>query len=157
MRVYDRMQRQQVKWLLFGLAIVLTLNTLYRGLENLVPGFSSPDSLYQLADGTVTALLFVAIPLAIGVAILRHRLWDIDLIINRTLVYGSLTLSLALVYLGLVVVLQSLVRVLTGAVGQQPLVIVASTLVITYWPWCRRPCSLPMPRYGCASPLGCKI
>jgi hypothetical protein len=96
MRVYDRMQRQQVKWLLFGLAIVLTLNTLYRGLENLVPGFSSPDSLYQLADGTVTALLFVAIPLAIGVAILRHRLWDIDLIINRTLVYGSLTLSLAL-------------------------------------------------------------
>jgi hypothetical protein len=83
-----------------------------------------------LADGTVTALHFVAIPLAIGVAILRHRLWDIDLIINRTLVYGSLTLSLALVYFGLVVVLQSLVQALTGVAGQQPLVIVACTLVI---------------------------
>jgi hypothetical protein len=129
-RVYDRGERQQVKWLLFGLAIVLTLNTLYRGVENLVPGFSNPDSLYQLADGTVTALLFVAIPLAIGVAILRHRLWDIDLIINRTLVYGTLTLSLALVYFGLVVVLQSLVGALTGTAGQQPLAIVASTLVI---------------------------
>jgi hypothetical protein len=129
-RVYDRGERQQVKWLLFGLAIVLIVNTLYRGVENLVPGWSRPDSLYQLADGTVAGLLFVTIPLCVGIAILRYRLWDIDLLINRTLVYGTLTVILALIYFGLVLGLDSLVRLVTGTISDQPLILVASTLVI---------------------------
>ncbi len=115
-RVYDRVERQQVKWLLFGLAIFLTLNTLYRGVENLVPGWSRPDSLYQLADGTVTALLFVTIPLAIGVAILRHRLFDIDLIINRTLVYGTLTACVIGMYVLVVGYFSALFRTGNNAV-----------------------------------------
>ncbi len=109
-RVYDRLQRQQVKWLLFGLAIFLILNTLYRSAENLVPGWSRADSVYRLADGTVTALLFVTIPFAIGVAILRSRLFDIDLIINRTLVYGSLSASVIGMYVLVVVYLGTLLR-----------------------------------------------
>jgi hypothetical protein len=68
------------------------------------------------------------IPLAIGVAILRYRLYDIDVIINRALVYGMLTGILALVYFGGVVALQSLFRSLTGQGWQ--LAVVASTLVI---------------------------
>src|SRR5205823_8397212 len=70
------------------------------------------------------------LPLSIGIAILRYRLWDIDRVINRTLVYGTLTAILALIYFGCVVLLQHLVNGVTGQVGQSPLVIVASTLAI---------------------------
>jgi hypothetical protein len=65
---------------------------------------------------------------AFGVAILRHRLYDIDVIINRTLVYGALTVTLVVVYVGSVVSLQSVFRALNG--GSSQLVIVASTLGI---------------------------
>ena len=65
---------------------------------------------------------------SVGIAILRYRLYDIDIIINRTLVYGTLTMSLALVYFGGVLSLQGLLRALTGQGSQ--LAIVASTLAI---------------------------
>ena len=61
---------------------------------------------------------------------MRYRLYDIDLLINRTLVYGTLTVLLALIYVGLVIGLGSLVRLLTGQLGQSPAVIVISTLAI---------------------------
>jgi small basic protein len=61
---------------------------------------------------------------------LRYRLWDIDVLINGTLVYGTLTVLLALIYVGLVIGLQALVRLFTGQVSQSPVVIVASTLAI---------------------------
>jgi hypothetical protein len=84
-------------------------------------------SLIELAVGTGLALL---VPFSIGLAILRSRLWDIDILINRTLVYGILTGILALIYFGCVVLLQHLVNGVTGQVGQSPLVIVGSTLAI---------------------------
>jgi hypothetical protein len=70
------------------------------------------------------------IPLSIGFSILRYRLYDIDLLINRTLVYGTLTVLLALIYFGCVFALQNLVRGITGQVGQSQLIIVGSTLAI---------------------------
>jgi hypothetical protein len=70
----------------------------------------------------------ITLPAAIGIAILRYRLYDIDLLINRTLVYASLTATLALVYVGSVVALQALLRVLTGQ--ESTLAVVASTLAI---------------------------
>jgi hypothetical protein len=75
-------------------------------------------------------IVIPAIPIAIGIAILRYRLYDIDLLINRTLVYGSLTLMLALVYFGGVTATQAVFTALTRQEEQPQLAIVVSTLVI---------------------------
>jgi hypothetical protein len=76
----------------------------------------------------VMLLSFAAIPVAIGFAVLRYRLYDIDVVINRTLVYGSLTVALVALYFGGIVVLQRLFVLLTGQ--QSTLAVVASTLLI---------------------------
>jgi hypothetical protein len=73
-------------------------------------------------------LALLGLPIFTGIAIARHRLYDVDLLINRTLVYGSLTAMLALVYVGGVVGLQAALRVLTGQ--ESSLAVVASTLAI---------------------------
>ena len=96
----------------------------------LVPGLSAPDSWYQLLGVLPWLLIWVLLLLSMSVAILRYRLWDIDVIINRTLVYGSLTILLVGLYVGLILALQAMVRAVTGSISQQPLVLVASTLVI---------------------------
>jgi len=70
------------------------------------------------------------VPLSLDIAVLRYRLYDIDVVINRTLVYGSLTVMLGLVYFGSVASLQYAFRLLTGHGQQQQLVIVVSTLAI---------------------------
>jgi hypothetical protein len=108
-------ERQQIRWPAYamGLAVAFLLVQ-----ERLPPLLREPLSLLALGG------LWVAI----GIAILRHRLYDIDLIINRTLVYGALTGLLVLIYFGGVVVLQGLFRPLTGQ--DSDLAIVASTLAI---------------------------
>ncbi|MBA4115489.1 MAG: GAF domain-containing sensor histidine kinase, partial [Rubrobacter sp.] len=97
-RVSDAPQRQQTKWVLFG--FVLGVSTIViEGLATVVfPQFNAPDSRFWLLEGTWVALLFTPIPLSIGIAILRYRLWDIDPIINRTLVYGALTVAIVAIY-----------------------------------------------------------
>jgi hypothetical protein len=127
------MERQQLKWVAFTavlagsflvgqqlawLAAILVANSF--GGE--LPGLNR--SLENLLNVTFNVCLYAGV----GIAILRYRLYDIDIIINRTLVYGSLTVSLALVYLGGVISLQGLLRALTGQGSQ--LAIVASTLAI---------------------------
>ena len=129
-RVFSFAQRQQAKWLIFGLAGLIVLTILYDLIGSLIPGLGAPDSFYQLANGTFTFVFFMFIPLSVAIAILRSRLWDIDVIIRRTLVYGILTVILTGVYLGLVIGLEALVRLLTGQVSQSPVIIVASTLAI---------------------------
>jgi hypothetical protein len=71
-----------------------------------------------------------AIPVAVGIAMLRYRLYDVDVVINRTLVYGSLTVLLVVVYLGVVTATQAVFHTLTGQERLPQLAIVASTLVI---------------------------
>jgi hypothetical protein len=78
----------------------------------------------------LTTVTFLGLYAALGVAILRYRLYAIDVIINRTLVYGSLTGTLALIYLGGVVTTQDLFRALTSQEQQPQLAIVISTLAI---------------------------
>jgi hypothetical protein len=133
-RVSSPLERQQTKWVVFVLAVFVTLGFGGEVPALIFPPLADPNSpsgpLYQLAVSTIISCLGFLIPLSFGFAMLRYRLWDIDLIINRTLVYGTLTASLALVYVGLVIGLQSLVHLLTGTLSEQPLVIVASTLAM---------------------------
>jgi hypothetical protein len=130
LRIYNPVQRQQNKWLVYALSVYVVVVVLFLAIGGLVPAFSQPDSPYRLARATMTILFFTLIPLSIGIAILRYRLWDIDVIINRTLVYGTLTTLLALVYAGLVIALQFLLHGLTGQAAENPLAVVASTLAI---------------------------
>ena len=126
--------RQQIKWIAFAASLVALTY-----LIAIVASFIHPSEELWLAAGVplwldlieYAALLSItSVPIAIGFAVLKHRLYDIDIIINRTLVYGSLTGALALVYFGGVTVTQALFRNITGQEQLPQLVIVASTLVI---------------------------
>ena len=115
-----RVERQQLKWIVYtgalaagGFALTLFLSG---ALAN--------------AIFVIAFLAFIGIPVAAGVAILRYRLYEIDILINRTLVYGALTAMLALVYFGGVAATQAIFRALTGQEEQPQLAIVVSTLVI---------------------------
>ncbi len=130
LRVYNPVQRQQTKWLVYAFSVIVVLLVLHLAIAGLVPAFNQPDSPDRLTRATMTIIFFLLIPLSIGIAILRYRLWDIDVIINRTLVYGTLTALLALIYAGLVIGLQFLLHGLTGQAAENPLAVVASTLVI---------------------------
>jgi len=111
-------QRQQLKWLVYATSVVV------------IGGLGAV--LFPLPLGDVFWLVmligFAGMPVAMGMAILRYRLYDIDVVINRTLVYGFLSVMLAATYYGSVAVLQGVFRALTG--GQSTLAIVASTLAI---------------------------
>jgi hypothetical protein len=133
LRVANAVQRQQIKWMVFGFSSSLSLILLVVLVKAIFPWLARPDAgglLYELTVDVLGTLLFLPIPLSIGLAILRSRLWEIDVIINRTLVYGSLTVLLVALYVGLILALQTLVHVVTGSFSEQPLVVVASTLVI---------------------------
>src|SRR5215213_7257688 len=128
-RVSSPAQRQQTKWVVFGTTLgVAGTFPLQLPVDLSLVGGDTPLTLLFLKAGF--ALSFMLIPLSIGVAVLRSHLFDIDVVINRTLVYGSLTAMLALVYFGGVTVTQALLRTLTGQEKLPQLVIVASTLVI---------------------------
>jgi hypothetical protein len=130
LRVSTPSQRQQTKWVVFGITVLIIYFIMLFILGTLNPDFTQAKSLGSLFAESSYFLAVIIVPLSIAFSILRYRLWDIDLLINRTLVYGTLTAILALVYFGCVVLLQHLVNGVTGQVGQTPLVIVASTLAI---------------------------
>jgi hypothetical protein len=114
-------ERQQIKWLAFA-AVVIPVWFLTNA-----PIQAAAPNLFRVVD----ALIFSAmIPLAAGIAILRYHLYEIDIIINRTLVYGSLTGTLALIYFGVVTATQTLFRNITGQQELPQLAVVASTLII---------------------------
>ncbi|MGZ3623422.1 MAG: hypothetical protein ACXVDN_02340 [Ktedonobacteraceae bacterium] len=123
-------ERQQTKWIILGIAATFIYFIVLDILTTLNPELTQARSLGFLFAEASYFLAFIIVPLAIAFSILRYRLWDIDLLINRTLVYTTLTAILALIYFGCVVLLQHLVNGVTGQVGQSPLVIVASTLAI---------------------------
>jgi hypothetical protein len=135
--VADPIQRQQIKWGLLG---ILGLVGLQGGLW-VIFGYTLPQTLpalqatsggtllYQFVRNEAMAVSALLLPIGLGVAVLRYRLWDIDVIVRRTLIYSVLTAVLALTYLGSVLVLENLFRALTGQ-GQNSLVVVLSTLAI---------------------------
>jgi hypothetical protein len=109
-------EREQMKWFVYAAALLL-----------LAP---ASDSLPDFVSNVLFGLVLIALPTAIGIAVLRYRLYDIDFLINRTLVYGSLTAALVLVYVGGVTATQAIFRTLTGQEEQPQLGVVVSTLVI---------------------------
>ena len=127
-RISGPAQRQQTKWVIFGISIVFGGFLVLVALQGVFAGFDPTGVLGGLFTQTMITVLFLMIPLSIGVAILRSRLFDIDVLINRTLVYGTLTAILIFTYLVIVVSVQYVIRTLTGQESQ--LAIVASTLVI---------------------------
>jgi hypothetical protein len=129
-RVSGPLQRQQTKSVVFG-TVVAMVGTIGFGL----PLYASPTAAqygepYALVFEAAISASLLLIPLSIGVAIVRNRLWAIDIVINRTLVYGALTASLVLVYFGGVAATQAIFHALTGQEDQPQLAIVVSTLVI---------------------------
>jgi len=106
------------------------LGVLYYFPPLLFPSLRAPDSLYFLLFKPIFITVFLFAPLCFGIAILRYRLWDIDVLINRTLVYGALTVSLTGVYVSLIIGLSALLR---GIISQDNSVaIVLSTLAIYF-------------------------
>jgi hypothetical protein len=115
-------ERQQMKWLTYAATANFAMGLLVMSLPAASAWYRAVDSLSNL--------VLAGLPVAVGIAILRYRLYDIDRIINRTLVYGSLTLMLALIYFGGVATTQAIFQALTGQQKLPQLVVVASTLVI---------------------------
>jgi hypothetical protein len=126
--------RQQIKWVAFVAS--------FSGITYLIAMFSQLAELTVSEGGvprfpwwaevlfSVAVLGFAGVPVAIGFAVLKYRLYDIDIIINRALVYGSLTVTLLAVYFGGVATMQVALRALTGQTEQPQLAVVVSTLVI---------------------------
>ncbi len=107
-------ERQQMKWFAYALVPMLLIPT-----DGFLPGIISSMAL---------SVVLIGLPTAIGIAVLRYRLYEIDLLINRTLVYGTLTITLVALYFGAIVLMQRIFILLTGQ--QSTLAVVASTLAI---------------------------
>ena len=118
-------EREQIKWLLYACAVFLVVF-----VGGFISGLGGTASFGGYIWGVFFGLSVITLPAAIGIAILRYRLYDIDVVINRTLVYGSLTGILALVYFGGVTATQAVLQAFTGQEELPQLAIVASTLAI---------------------------
>jgi hypothetical protein len=126
-RVSTYVQRQQTKWIVLGLTAAIGIVLVFLGVFVVIPSLGN-SLLFNEAWNFIIPGAFLLISLSFGFSILRYRLYDIDVLINRTLVYGTLTVLLGLVYFGLIFALQFLLR---GIISQNNSVaIVVSTLAI---------------------------
>ena len=137
-RISTPTERQQTKWVIASLAGVILLQIGVNLPFLFFPSLRPPGSLYQLVHDMLDLLVALLIPLSIAIAMLRYRLWEVDILISRALVYGSLSGMLALIYFGCVVGLQGLLQGFSGQ--SSPVAIVISTLVVAalFQPFRRR-------------------
>ncbi|MBI3913357.1 MAG: hypothetical protein HY327_04120 [Chloroflexi bacterium] len=129
-RISDAVQRQQTKWVVFGFSSAIALMVVWLfSLANFPANQPSPARVTaMLIVAPTITLLGLLLPLSIAISIMRYRLWDIDLLIRRTLIYSALTAILAVFYFGTVVLLQQIFRALTGQSSE--LAVIVSTLAI---------------------------
>lgn len=128
--VSNPLQRQQTKWVIWGTSIAIIIAMAFDLPQVFIAGLVQQNIVYQLLNAPADALALFLASFSIGMAVLRSRLWEIDRLINRTIVYSLLTVLLALFYLGLIIMLQTLVSPFGGQVLQSPIMIVLSTLAI---------------------------
>jgi hypothetical protein len=137
-RVSGPLQRQQTKVVVFGVAVA---GGGYLGVflsQVVLMPFLQRNVLANLAFATAMYAVLLLLPLSLGVAILRYRLWDVDVLINRTLVYGTLTATLGALYLGSIVGLIALLRGFTGERSTVAIVIATLVIVALFQPLRRR-------------------
>lgn len=120
-------QRQQTKWVVLGFVVSLAANQAFWIISPIHP---LNATLFGPIAYLIYQLFLLLVPISFFIAIQRYRLYDIDRIINRTLVYGSLTVVLAFVYFGSIILAQAIVHSLTGQSDEPPVALVASTLLI---------------------------
>jgi serine phosphatase RsbU (regulator of sigma subunit) len=132
--ISDTSQRQQTKWFVLGTVLGFTGFFLYHLPLVLFPQVFGPPGIYRLQHifwGIPIYHLFIlTLPVCISISVTRHRLWDIDHLINRTLIAGALTITLVVVYAASVMILTQFFLLLTGR-GQDTIVIALSTLAIS--------------------------
>ena len=123
-------EREQIKWIAFAASVVglLYLITMVSSFTSSVAWGAAGTPLWLGLLQRAALVSFTAVPIAVGFAVLKYRLYDVDILINRTLVYGSVTVTLVALYFGGIVVLQRIFVILTGQ--QSTLAVVVSTLVI---------------------------
>ena len=130
-RIATPTQQQQMKWALFGLGVTLLGTVVFESIRIALSGTPTTrgEAFYHLfLDEPQWRVVYLVLPITVGIAILRDRLWDIDLIIRRTLIYSALTAILAGVYFGGVTLLQAIFTNVTGS--DSTLAVVISTLAI---------------------------
>lgn len=131
-RILTYREREQTKWVIFGFAVALGGFV----ASSIAVHIVLPEAVAQstvvnvLLTGTIANAFLLLIPISIAIAVLRTRLYDIDIIINKALVYGTLTGSLGALYAGMILAMASLAGALTGRATYQPLALVISTLAI---------------------------
>jgi len=137
-RISNTIQRQQTKWAVYGFSVAILGFLLLSVGDHAFSLHLTLNPFLTLVINPAYYVIMLIIPVSISIAILRSRLWDIDTLINRTLVYGLLTAILALFYLGLIVTLQFLLRDIINQ--NNDIAIVVSTLVIAalFQPFRRR-------------------
>lgn len=124
-------QRQQTKWVVLGMTVAVIGNIAARLLYEtvLAPSWGADGLAYVIQVGLIMVAM-LAIPFTVAFAILSSHLWDIDLVIHRTLLYGALSTLLAAIYAATVVVLQTVIHTFTAQQRPGPFVITASTLLV---------------------------
>jgi hypothetical protein len=130
-RVSTPLQRQQTKWVVYGFGISVAITFTLTTVLLMFPDESKQGvgfAIFLLTAIPLTLLSFLLFPLTLTIAISKERLWDIDVLIRRTLVYGILTGLLALIYFAIVTILQNILSAITAA--QSSVAIVLSTLAI---------------------------
>lgn len=128
-RASTPVQRQQTKWVLWGGSTAILIIMLVDLPPVFIPGLMQENLFYQLLNAPADTVALFLGSFSVGMAVLRFRLWEIDSLINRTIVYGALTALLVLCYIGLIIILQIITRLLTGQTTQPPAIFVLATLV----------------------------
>ena len=131
-------QQQQTKWVVLGLAVALLTNVLYWIIVPLIvvplalgiPEAALSSSVYYTAGAPIEELAWLALPVSVAIAIQRYQLFDVDVLIQRTLVYTTLTAILAAVYAAVIIGAQGAVGAVDRQASNSPIILVGSTLLI---------------------------